>query len=213
MKIKARVILASMVFVIVGMVLMFNHRRGVAFNVYAAPPNACTNQTIGGHFVFTEQGFLSASNTGPQLIGMFAPAAGIGVLDSDGQGNLSGSDTLSIGGLIIPRTFTGTYSLNPDCTVLRIYSQIPGRPSILPSRPIAVGRRFTLYKLTRRGVCSRLWREGRGRRRISESGLKRCGVPTTGVDRIPSSNGTRSLSAQARRFKPTTTMLGAVRLQ
>ena len=49
------------------------------------------------------------------LTGAFAPVADVGVFVADGQGKLSGSDTISDGGQIIPRTFTGTYTINSDC--------------------------------------------------------------------------------------------------
>jgi len=116
MNTQSRIVLASFVLVIGGMIFAVGHRSGMAAKVYAAPPTGCTNQTIVGQFVVIEQGFVSASTTGPQGIANFAPAAGVGVLVTDGQGNSFGSDTISIGGEIITRTSTGTYSVNPDCT-------------------------------------------------------------------------------------------------
>lgn len=34
----------------------------------------------------------------------------------DGAGNVSGSDTISLDGTVTKRTFTGTYTMNADCT-------------------------------------------------------------------------------------------------
>ena len=42
--------------------------------------------------------------------------AAVGRVTSDGQGNLSGSDTLSAVGTIVRRTITGTYTITPACT-------------------------------------------------------------------------------------------------
>ena len=35
---------------------------------------------------------------------------------ADGKGNVSGSDTRSVGGTIVMKTFTGTYSVSKNCT-------------------------------------------------------------------------------------------------
>jgi len=44
------------------------------------------------------------------------PAASTGVLTVDGEGNFSGYDTLSANGTILSEAFTGTVTVNPDCT-------------------------------------------------------------------------------------------------
>src|SRR5262249_32367541 len=45
------------------------------------------------------------------------PVAVVGVYTADGKGNSSGGETLSFNGTIITGvTFTGTYTVNPDCT-------------------------------------------------------------------------------------------------
>ena len=66
--------------------------------------------------VRTGEGFFTTSSTLPAPISAFMPAADVGVLVSDGQGKISGNDTISFGGQIIPRTFMGTYKVNSDCT-------------------------------------------------------------------------------------------------
>jgi len=95
--------------------LAFNHRVKIVPQVHAEETEACSDQTLVGHYAFTGQGFLTNSNTLPALTGAFAPVADVGVFVADGQGKLSGSDTISDGGQIIPRTFTGTYTVNSDC--------------------------------------------------------------------------------------------------
>jgi hypothetical protein len=43
-------------------------------------------------------------------------AIGLGVATSDGKGNFNGVQTLNLGGKMIPHTFSGAYSINPDGT-------------------------------------------------------------------------------------------------
>jgi hypothetical protein len=43
----------------------------------------------------------------------------------DGAGNFSGTYTLSVGGAIVPGTFTGTYTVNPDCTYSDEFTPLP----------------------------------------------------------------------------------------
>jgi hypothetical protein len=42
--------------------------------------------------------------------------ASVGQVTADGRGNLVGSDTTSVNGLIVRRTLTGSYAVDPDCT-------------------------------------------------------------------------------------------------
>ena len=96
-------------------VLVFSHQVKIVPQVHAEETEACRDQTLVGHYAFTGQGFVTNSNALPALTGAFAPVADVGVFVADGQGKLSGSDTISDGGQIIPRTFTGTYTINSDC--------------------------------------------------------------------------------------------------
>jgi hypothetical protein len=94
----------------------FNHHVKIVPQVHAEETQACADQTLVGRYAFTGQGFFTTSNTLPASISAFTPAADVGVFASDGQGKLSGSDTISNEGQIIPRTFMGTYNVNSDCT-------------------------------------------------------------------------------------------------
>ena len=78
----------------------------------AAEENGCGTQTLRGSYIYSAAGFLAASpGQGP-----FTPIAEAGVYVFDGAGNLSTTNTLSFGGVIIPRTADGSYSVNADCT-------------------------------------------------------------------------------------------------
>ena len=67
----------------------------------------CSNASIKGTYGFSCEG---------TIVGV-GPLAVIGVFTADGKGNGSGVETLSLNGVIIPGvTFTGTYTVNADCT-------------------------------------------------------------------------------------------------
>jgi hypothetical protein len=55
-------------------------------------------------------------------------AAAVGVLVFDGAGNVTGHDTTSVNGNIIRRTFSGTYTMNPDCTGSMTVTFLTGTP-------------------------------------------------------------------------------------
>jgi hypothetical protein len=87
--------------------------------VYAQ--DACTNL----------QGSYGFSRSGTAASGTLSVVAA-GVLVFDGAGNVSGHDTTSVNGNIIRRTFSGTYTLNSDCTgsmTITFLTGTPGRVS------------------------------------------------------------------------------------
>jgi len=67
--------------------------------------DTCTLASLEGGWGFALSGTILAS-----------PAAATGVLTVDGEGNFSGHDTLSANGMILSEAFTGTVTVNPDCT-------------------------------------------------------------------------------------------------
>lgn len=74
------------------------------------PQDRCSTQTLRGGYAYSADGYVG------QAPGPFTPIAEAGVYDFDGSGNLSTKNTLSFDGTIIPRTATGTYTVNGDCT-------------------------------------------------------------------------------------------------
>ena len=71
-----------------------------------ADGGSCSNSTL--------QGSYGASITGT-VSGL--PLAELDLVSADGKGNFtSGSGTVSIGGTISSFTFTGTYTINADCS-------------------------------------------------------------------------------------------------
>ena len=75
----------------------------------AAQAGQCSLGNAAGKYGFTLSGILIVS-TGP------IPVAAVGRAVLDAAGNASGTESRSIGGGFADETFTGTYTVNPDCT-------------------------------------------------------------------------------------------------
>jgi hypothetical protein len=86
----------------------------MVFLVVAPTGNAqgrtCSNLTLKGTFADNDTGFLTAP---PAMAG---PFAGVNRETFDGNGTMTGAGTVSLNGNIVPQTFKGTYTVNPDCT-------------------------------------------------------------------------------------------------
>jgi hypothetical protein len=67
---------------------------------------ACTSHTVAGTWGFTTTGSIP---------GIGAVAA-TGIFTQDESGNITGTQTRSLNGDIADETFTGTATVNPDCT-------------------------------------------------------------------------------------------------
>lgn len=75
----------------------------------------CSNATLHTNYLYVANGFFAPPDY-PQALGSYVPFAFSGVISFDGKGNLSGWDTVSLGGNIVPRTYTGTYDVKPHCS-------------------------------------------------------------------------------------------------
>jgi len=79
----------------------------LAVPAYAQESHACSLARSGGKWSFTDQG---------TVLGIGSRTA-IGVFALDGAGNLqNGIATASLAGSVASETFSGTYTVNPDCT-------------------------------------------------------------------------------------------------
>jgi hypothetical protein len=67
---------------------------------------ACTNHTGAGKWGFSTTGSIPA----------IGAVAATGVFTQDASGNITGTQTRSLNGDIADETFTGTATVNPDCT-------------------------------------------------------------------------------------------------
>jgi hypothetical protein len=77
-----------------------------------AQEQGCGAQTLHGTYIYSADGFVAHV----PVQGPFTPIAEAGVYTFDGAGQFSTTNTISVGGQIIPRNATGTYSVNADCT-------------------------------------------------------------------------------------------------
>ena len=87
-------------------------------------PPKCDNRILNGPYGFTLTGWrIPAPDTT-----MRSARAGVGLMVFDGRGILGGSETKSHDGIIIPLTFTGTYTVYSDCTgTAHIVTTEPGQ--------------------------------------------------------------------------------------
>jgi hypothetical protein len=84
---------------------------GMVPGAQAAEDKPCSNATLSGSFGYTVTG--TTFDTGPVFSG---PFGAVGRQTFDGKGNTSGSQTTSLNGHILALTYTGTYTVHPDCT-------------------------------------------------------------------------------------------------
>jgi len=82
-----------------------------------AKTRTCTVAILRGGYGAGSTGLLNtSSNPNDIRLKTFAPFAEAAYFLFDGQGNVSGSVTLNLAGSVLPATFTGTYTVNANCT-------------------------------------------------------------------------------------------------
>jgi hypothetical protein len=104
---------ALVVFVIAGLVALNGSK---SFRLHAAS-QVCTAAILQGGYGAGTTGLInSSSNSNDVTIPTFVPFAEAVHFVFDGHGKFSGTSTADYGGTIFPVTFTGTYSVKPNCT-------------------------------------------------------------------------------------------------
>jgi hypothetical protein len=84
----------------------------------------CSTRTTFGRYLVRCDGYLTPAPNAPQL-----PAKTLATATSDRNGNFLGSGTVSVGGVTVTQTLSGTEQINSDCTGTITYSQtINGQP-------------------------------------------------------------------------------------
>jgi hypothetical protein len=78
--------------------------------VVHAQTKACDASSLSGAYGYTLNGFAYDNQFNLYLVGA------AGRVTADGNGNLTGADTLSFDGSVTKRQYTGTYTVNEDCT-------------------------------------------------------------------------------------------------
>jgi hypothetical protein len=75
--------------------------------VHADAPRSCSTETVAGNWAFTDTG---------TVVGI-GPRAAVGMFTLDADGNLlNGVATSSLNGNVAGETFSGTYTVNSNCT-------------------------------------------------------------------------------------------------
>ena len=127
----------------------------------------CNNRLIEGTYGFTLVGDKLA---GPGPIG---PQVGVAMTTFDGEGNLTQTDSVVIGGTHVadfthPRT-TGTYAVANDCTGAFVLVFHDGRPPVTVNFVIVDGgREIDTVVVPPPGVVAPLATRSIGKRRFSE---------------------------------------------
>jgi hypothetical protein len=96
------------VLLLIGVVAMVIWARRIAAPPKIHADEGCTNASLNGAYGYSQSGFFYGPN-----LGIFG---GMGRFVADGNGALTGADTLSIDGSAVRRKYTGTYSIASDCT-------------------------------------------------------------------------------------------------
>jgi len=80
--------------------------------------HGCTLRNVAGTYGYTVTGIRNG----------IGPAASVGTVVLDSDGTVTGAQNASFNGIILTETFSGTYTVNDDCTgstVLNVVSSIP----------------------------------------------------------------------------------------
>lgn len=70
----------------------------------------CSPANVAGSFGYAASGFVTTPS------GTFVPAGAAGRITFDAHGNVAGTQTRVVGGSALDETFSGTFTVNPDCT-------------------------------------------------------------------------------------------------
>ncbi|PYV70038.1 MAG: hypothetical protein DMG97_20360 [Acidobacteria bacterium] len=71
---------------------------------------SCSLANVAGSYGYTTSGFVAIAP------GTFAPAAAAGRITFDGNGHVHGTQTRVVAGSSLDETYSGTYSVNTNCT-------------------------------------------------------------------------------------------------
>ena len=70
----------------------------------------CSLASVSGSYGYTSAGFVATPT------GAFVPAAAAGRIVFDRHGNVAGTQTRVVAGSALDETYSGTYTVNADCT-------------------------------------------------------------------------------------------------
>ena len=88
---------------------------GVTAAQAAHPASGCSNKDLAGVYGMLATGTIIIAPGFPATL--LGPFARVGRVVADGNGNISVANTASYNGNIIPESYSGTYTVNSDCSV------------------------------------------------------------------------------------------------
>ena len=86
----------------------------------------CTLGNVAGRYGLLVQGTVLPPN-----LPAATPIVAGGTIEIDTTGNLTGADNSSVGGQIIPRTWSGRFTVNSDCTFTSRFTYLTGLPGVV----------------------------------------------------------------------------------
>jgi hypothetical protein len=105
---------AAAVFLVIAGLTALNQSK--TFQLHANPQACSASILLGGYGAGTTGLINNSSDPNDFTIGTFVPFAEAVRFVFDGGGKVSGSSTADFGGSSFPVTFSGTYSVKPNCT-------------------------------------------------------------------------------------------------
>jgi hypothetical protein len=90
----------------------------VLLSASAMQAQQCSAETTVGNYRVICDGYLPPAANAPMV-----PAKGLDVATADKNGTFNGVGTISVGGVVLAQTVTGTEHINPDCTGTITFTQ------------------------------------------------------------------------------------------
>lgn len=87
----------------------------VKVSVVRADEDTCSQASLHGTYAIHAQGTVVGQLPPPFPNAPF-PFGEAGIITLNGKGQHSGKTTVNLGGVVLQPAFTGTYTVNPDCT-------------------------------------------------------------------------------------------------
>ena len=98
---------------------------GLGLAASAANAQQCSPKTTAGKYLVVCDGYLPPAPGLPAV-----PAKELAIATADKNGTFNGNGTISVGGVILQQTVSGTEQLDPDCTGSITFQQtLNGQPA------------------------------------------------------------------------------------
>lgn len=160
-----------------------------------SPTPACSASTLNGVYTFNATGFVLSNNA------VSGAAGGVGLLQFDGQGNLTANlSTATNGAAPSAGTLTGSYTISPGCT---------GTAALTDSNSHSIPMSFSIYSVaaTDTNFYASLARSGKFI--LIGGGHTAYAQPAAGTCSASSLNGTYSLTLSGRGISGTGAFTGS----